>query len=89
MKLSYQLVLSGSGSALSNSVTVLSHHLHTDRKLVHSIRNVPMCEDAQMTMINASVARDMLTLKHYIRCGKPSPLNADEINHILKVVCTE
>ncbi len=90
--LCYKLVMDGSQSAVSNSISVISKHYHIDRANVYTIRtrDYEQCLRANDThAIHASVVRDLLYMQHDIKYGRPAPLDTEQINFMLSNLCTQ
>ncbi len=87
----YKLAVSGSGSAVSNSISILSSLCSTPRSNVCNINkcSLPVAHDDDAS-ICASVIRDLLYIKH-VNQYYPNMhiLNNEDINFMLDCLCTE
>ena len=87
--ISYKLALRGSGSHISNSMSILSNICSVSREQVCCLNasNINLSQPHNEALaIRASVIRDMIHLRH---SNNYTILTIDEINHILNVQCTE
>ncbi len=83
--------MNGSGSAVSNSISLISQSHRIPRDLVYRSRITVKYIDSinNDVAVKASVIRDLLSMTHDLRYGRQSPLNSDEICFALECLCTE
>jgi len=91
VKLCYNMMVQGSLSAISNSMSVVSQHLKVNRASLHTssvCRAITETEDIELDRIQASVIRDLLFMRHELYYGRNCIFNHDEVNFMMDVLCT-
>ncbi len=84
-------VMNGSGSPVSNTVSIIAQYYRKSRDNVHNILRTMLHSSDSFTSdvaIKCSVVRDLLTMKHNIRYGHQCPLTLNEIQLTLEYLCT-
>ena len=91
-RICYAQAVSGSGSSVSNTISVISSRWAVPRKDICNItRSQPSIHNNNPdNVIHASIIRDLLLMKYMNRTDRSSPvLDIDDINYMLTTLCTE
>ena len=91
-RICYAHAVSGSGSSVSNTISVISSRWAVPRKDICNItRSQPSIHNNNPdNEIRASIIRDLLLMKYMNRTDISSPvLDIDDINYMLTTLCTE
>ena len=91
-RLCYAQAVSGSGSSVSNSMSVISSLWAVPREYIFKIyrNSKAICSYNEDLIIRASVIRDLLHMRNINKYNvNIAPLNSDEINYMLMILCTD
>lgn len=82
-KLAYNLVLNGSASAVSNSVSVIVNSMGISREQLKYVKSIPIGDPSEELIRKAVAIREFLSFRdEYSR-------EADDFNTILRYMCTQ
>ena len=91
-RICYAQAVSGSGSCVSNTISVISSRWAVPRKDICNITwsQSSIHNNNPDNVIHASIIRDLLLIKYTNRTDISSPvLDIDDINYMLTTLCTE
>ena len=86
----YRLIMAGSHSAVSNSLSIISEYYNVPRLEIHHINCTNLTKHVydNENAVMSSVVRDLLTMRYDQRYGRGVPLDHDEIECFFKFACT-
>ncbi len=84
----YKLIILGSQSSVSNSVSIVTEYLNCDRGRTAFANTVHNIDYDSTDAIKSNVVRDLLHMKHMSKYNNNTFLSYDEISFLLNELCT-